>query len=130
MTEVEQQNMHQRELHAKLWQMANDLRGNMEPYEFKNYILGMIFYRYLSDKTIVYMDKLLKDDDVNYQEAFKDDEYKNDLIEEMLETLGYVIEPDYLFAKMVYKVENNEFDIEYLHSAINSLMESTLGTAS
>ena len=64
MTEVEQQNMHQRELHAKLWQMANDLRGNMEPYEFKNYILGMIFYRYLSDKTIVYMDKLLKDDDV------------------------------------------------------------------
>lgn len=130
MTEVEQQNMHQRELHAKLWQMANDLRGNMEPYEFKNYILGMIFYRYLSDKTIVYMDKLLKDDDVNYEEAFNDDEYKNDLIEEMLETLGYVIEPDYLFGKMVYKVENNEFDIEYLHSAINSLMESTLGTAS
>jgi type I restriction enzyme M protein len=32
--------------------MANDLRGNMEANEFKNYILGMIFYRYLSDKTI------------------------------------------------------------------------------
>ena len=126
----EKQQEQQRELHSKLWAIANDLRGNMEANEFKNYILGMIFYRYLSDKTVVYMDKLLKDDDVNYEEAFKDDEYKNDLIEEMLETLGYVIEPDYLFAKMVYKVENNEFDIEYLHSAINSLMESTLGTAS
>ena len=43
---------HQKELCNKLWAMANALRGNMEAYEFKNYILGMIFYYYLSDKTI------------------------------------------------------------------------------
>lgn len=39
---------HQKELCYKLWAMANALRGNMEAYEFKNYILGMIFYYYLS----------------------------------------------------------------------------------
>lgn len=39
---------HQKELCQKLWAMANALRGNMEAYEFKNYILGMIFYYYLS----------------------------------------------------------------------------------
>lgn len=39
---------HQKELCNKLWAMANALRGNMEAYEFKNYILGMIFYYYLS----------------------------------------------------------------------------------
>ena len=47
--------LHQKELCNKLWAMANALRGNMEAYEFKNYILGMIFYYYLSDKTEKYM---------------------------------------------------------------------------
>ncbi len=48
---------HQKELCNKLWAMANALRGNMEAYEFKNYILGMIFYYYLSDRTEKYMAK-------------------------------------------------------------------------
>ena len=43
---------HQKELCNKLWAMANALRGNMEAYEFKNYILGMIFYYYLSDRML------------------------------------------------------------------------------
>ena len=49
---------HQKELCNKLWAMANALRGNMEAYEFKNYILGMIFYYYLSDKTEKYMENM------------------------------------------------------------------------
>ena len=60
---------HQKELCNKLWAMANALRGNMEAYEFKNYILGMIFYYYLSDKTEKYMVNLLKDDGISYEEA-------------------------------------------------------------
>ena len=59
---------HQKELCNKLWAMANALRGNMEAYEFKNYILGMIFYYYLSDKTEKYMVNLLKDDNISYEE--------------------------------------------------------------
>ena len=51
---------HQKELCNKLWAMANALRGNMEAYEFKNYILGMIFYYYLSDRTEKYMVNLLR----------------------------------------------------------------------
>ena len=42
----EKQQEQQRELHTKLWAIANDLRGKMEANEFKNYILGLIFYRY------------------------------------------------------------------------------------
>jgi len=56
---------HQKELCNKLWAMANALRGNMEAYEFKNYILGMIFYYYLSDRTEKYMANLLKDDAIS-----------------------------------------------------------------
>ena len=47
--------MHQKELETKLWAMANNLRGTMEAYEFKNYILGMIFYYYLSKREEDYM---------------------------------------------------------------------------
>ena len=116
---------HQKELCNKLWAMANALRGNMEAYEFKNYILGMIFYYYLSDRTEKYMANLLKDDGIGYEEAWADEEYKTAVIEEALRDLGYVIEPQYLFRKMVKMVESRSFDIEFLQSAINALMEST-----
>ncbi len=122
--------LHQKELCNKLWTMANALRGNMEAYEFKNYILGMIFYYYLSDRTEKYMENLLKDDNITYENAWKDDEYKEAVIEESLRDLGYVIEPQYLFRKLVEMVENRSFDIEFLQSAINSLMESTISNES
>lgn len=44
------QKVQQAQLHSTLWDMANNLRGSMEAYEFKSYILGLIFYRYLSEK--------------------------------------------------------------------------------
>ena len=58
------------ELSQKLWAIANDLRGQMDASEFKNYILGIIFYRYLSERTEMYMENLLKDDGMKYEEAF------------------------------------------------------------
>ncbi|MCM1221995.1 MAG: type I restriction-modification system subunit M [Lachnospiraceae bacterium] len=122
--------MHQKELCNKLWAMANALRGNMEAYEFKNYILGMIFYYYLSDRTEKYMINLLKDDNISYENAWQDEEYKEAVVEESLRDLGFVIEPQYLFSNMVKMVENRAFDIEFLQAGINSLMESTIGNDS
>ncbi len=121
---------HQKELSQKLWAMANALRGNMEAYEFKNYILGMIFYFYLSDRTEKYMKNLLKDDGIDYETAWSDEEYREAVIEESLRDLGFVIEPQYLFRNLVKMVENRSFDIEFLQKAINSLMESTIGNDS
>lgn len=121
---------HQKELCNKLWAMANALRGNMEAYEFKNYILGMIFYYYLSNRTEKYMANLLKDDNISYNDAWKDEEYKEAVIEESLRDLGFVIEPQFLFCNLVTMVENRAFDIEFLQKAINSLMESTIGNES
>ena len=83
---------HQKELCNKLWAMANALRGNMEAYEFKNYILGMIFYYYLSDRTEKYMANLLKDDGIGYEEAWADEEYKTAVVEEALRDLGRLYE--------------------------------------
>lgn len=48
------------ELSQKLWAIANELRGQMDASEFKNYILGVIFYRYLSERTEMYMAEILE----------------------------------------------------------------------
>lgn len=116
---------HQKELCAKLWQMANALRGNMEAYEFKNYILGMIFYYYLSDRTEKFMARNLKDDHLTYEEAWGNAELRTALETISRQSLGYLIKPEFLFRKMVSMVENRSFDIEFLHRAINELMAST-----
>lgn len=88
------------ELSQKLWAIANDLRGQMDASEFKNYILGVIFYRYLSERTEMYMTDLLKNDDgITYEEAFADDEYRPVVEEWSLSKLGYVIKPENLVSK-------------------------------
>lgn len=73
---AETQSKQQAELHSKLWSMANDLRGSMDASEFKNYILGLIFYRFLSEKLVKYVNtKLLNKDNISYEKAWKNEEY-------------------------------------------------------
>lgn len=130
MTLTQKQQKQQRELHSKLWTMVNDLRGNMEAYEFKNYILGVIFYRYLSERMEKYVGNLLKDDGITFEEAWKNDEYKDALIDESLKDLGFVIEPENLFSHLMKLVETGTFTVEVFHKAINDVVESTLGQPS
>ena len=110
----EKQQEQQRELHTKLWAIANDLRGNMEANEFKNYILGLIFYRYLSEKVENRVNDLLSEDNISYLEAFEDEEYREGLQEELIEQLGYFIEPKYLFSTLIQSITDGKFDIEIL----------------
>lgn len=126
----EKQQEQQRELHTRLWAIANDLRGNMEANEFKNYILGLIFYRYLSEKVENKAKDLLSEDDISYRDAWSDEEYREALQEEFLEQLGYFIEPEFLFSTLLKSIEDGKFDIEMLQGAINDITESTLGADS
>ena len=126
----EKQQEQQRELHTRLWAIANDLRGNMEANEFKNYILGLIFYRYLSEKVENRANDLLSEDEISYNEAYEDEEYREGLQEELIEQLGYFIEPKYLFSSLLKAIEDGNFDIEMLQGAINAITESTIGNDS
>ncbi|UOB21557.1 type I restriction-modification system subunit M [Macrococcus armenti] len=128
MTVTEKQKQQQAELHKKLWSIANDLRGNMDASEFRNYILGLIFYRFLSEKTEEQVEHLLSEDDISYQEAWENEEYKEAITEELVARIGFVIEPQYLYSKMIADIVANDFDIEQLSAAINKVEESTLGT--
>ncbi|WP_044936558.1 type I restriction-modification system subunit M [Pseudobutyrivibrio sp. LB2011] len=127
MADIKKQQELAKELSSKLWDMANDLRGNMEAYEFKNYILGLLFYKELSDRTEKFVAKILEEDNVDFQTAWKDDEYKEAIIDEMLIKLGYVLEPKYLFPHMLELIRKDEFSIDYFEEAINSIIASTQG---
>ncbi|QHW36723.1 type I restriction-modification system subunit M [Staphylococcus ursi] len=127
MSITEKQRQQQAELHKKLWSIANDLRGNMDASEFRNYILGLIFYRFLSEKTEAEVADALSGEDKTYEEAWADPEYREDLKGELLDTVGYYIEPQDLFSTMVKEIENQRFDIEHLAKAIRKVETSTLG---
>lgn len=127
MTITEKQKQQQAELHKKLWSIANDLRGNMDASEFRNYVLGLIFYRFLSEKTEEQVEHLLSDDNISYQDAWKNEEYKEAITSELIERIGFVIEPQYLFRKMVTDILADKFKIEHLAYAINKVEDSTIG---
>ncbi|AOR25048.1 type I restriction-modification system subunit M [Clostridium taeniosporum] len=127
MSVSEKQQEQQANLHTRLWAIANDLRGNMEANEFKNYILGLIFYRYLSEKVENRAKNLLKEDNISYEEAWADEEYREGLQEELVNEIGYFIEPKDLFSKLLKEIEDGNFDIEMLQGAINDITESTIG---
>ncbi len=127
MSTADIQKEQQANLQTNLWNIANDLRGNMDASEFKNYILGLIFYRYLSENVESRAKKLLEEDNMSYEEAWEDAEYREALQEELVSDIGYFIEPKHLFGKLLATIETNDFDIEMLEEAINNITESTLG---
>ena len=130
MSTIQEQERQAKELSAKLWKTANDLRGTMEAYEFKSYILGLLFYKFLSDKTEKVMAEALASEGMTYEEAWDDPEYHDDVIGESLDKLGFVLEPKYLFSNVIKMIEKNEFSIDYLEEIINSITESTQGQES
>ena len=130
MSREEKQQIQQAELQKQLWSIANTLRGNMDANDFKNYILGLIFYRYLSENLVNYVERtLLKDDGFTYVEAWNKDEYRYELKRYLIEdsNMGYFIEADNLWSELIYKIQTGKFDISMLSKAINSISDSTLG---
>lgn len=126
----ENQQNHEAELQKRLWDMANSLRGQMEASEFKNYILGLIFYRYLSDKIEVVTEEILEHNDETYADVWANEEYREEISHELISRVGYVIEPDLLFSNMIAEInkgENGIFDVEMLQRGTSRLIESTKG---
>ena len=116
---------HQQELQKQLWNIANTLRGNMSADDFRDYILGLIFYKYLSDKLNRYCDKLLVEDGTTFVESMADEELVNDLRDECIENLGYFITPKQLFASLAKRGEKSEFILDELSRVLNDIEQST-----
>lgn len=130
MTEAQKQRLEQ-----QLWNIANELRGKMGADEFRDYILGFIFYKYLSEKQNLYANKLLETEDIkNFIDVAEEADIEA-IKEESLIKLGYFLRPNELFASITKKgnadVEGeSNFILEDLQGILNSIEQSTMGTES
>jgi type I restriction enzyme M protein len=120
----------QGEVDTKLWAMANELRGSMEASEFKNYILGLIFYKFLSNKIVKTINDELKDDGLTFDSAWKDTSMRDDIKELSIRTIGYFLDPSFLFESFVEKININHFTVEDLKEGIKAITSSTIGAES
>ncbi|WP_289354674.1 type I restriction-modification system subunit M [Paenibacillus sp. S-12] len=119
------------DLNTSLFSAADNLRSKMDASEYKNYLLGLIFYKYLSDKLIEKVveiaDESLEEYDTQdkqtqlYRNLLADKEIKDDLIETLEDTLSYVIEPDYLFNVLANQAKQNTFQLNDLSAAFTNL---------
>ena len=129
-----------KQLEQQLWNIANTLRGKMDADEFRDYILGFIFYKYLSEKMHNYADSILKEDGIKYIDIKEDSETGNEYIdairEESLEKLGYFLKPSELFSEVAKRGSStssettNNFILEDLQKILTNIEQSTMGTAS
>jgi len=144
-----------RQLQQQLWKIADDLRGKMNADEFRDYMLGFIFYKYLSEKIERFADEVLEADGVKFTSLREDDEEGALMIEEVrkatVETLGYFLKPSELFNAIALKGSNllaanettnnanskdengdnnNNFILADLTKILKNIEQSTLGTES
>ena len=119
-----------RQLDAQLWGIANLLRGKVDPDDYRDYILGFIFYKYLSEKQHLYANELLQGESVTDFELVKDQDTLDAIQEESLISLGYFLKPDELFSSITKRGNSNSYILDDLQSVLNHIEQSTSGTES
>ena len=135
-----------KQLEQQLWNIANTLRGKMNADEFRDYILGFIFYKYLAERMEIYANTILKADKIKYKEIKENTkqgkEYIEAIKEESLEKLGYFLKPSELFSEVARRGNSDvegenlpdgkagNFILEDLQKILNNIQLSTMGTES
>lgn len=127
-------------LEQKLWDIANTLRGKMGADEFRDYILGFIFYKYLSEKMDRYANKILAEDGIEYLDVREGSEDGDAILEavrdEAVEQLGYFLKPSELFEQIAERGNSkgaegsSRFILDDLQQILTSIEQSTMGTDS
>lgn len=114
-------------LYQKLWQASDDLRSQMDANEYKNYLLGIIFYKYLSDKMLDEVGKLLEVDDADlktiqqiYQEEMQGDD-ADLIVDELRNKFSFVISPVHTFTNFIKQIEEGTFQLDDLGQAFNEI---------
>ena len=137
---------HKRVLEQQLWNIANTLRGKMNADEFRDYILGFIFYKYLSEKMDIFANEILEPDNIKFRDInpqLKDSQdYLDAVREEALDKLGYFLKPEELFSEVAkrgngsnteidaFDASKTNFILEDLQKILINIQLSTMGTDS
>jgi type I restriction-modification system DNA methylase subunit len=121
-------------LEQQLWNIANTLRGKMDADDFRDYILGFIFYKYLSRKMKLYGNTVLKPDGLTFDQVeghAQEAELMEALKDAALDKLGYFLAPDQLFSELARRGNaggKSQFILGDLAKVLNHIEQSTMGT--
>ncbi|MEO8761614.1 MAG: type I restriction-modification system subunit M [Bacteroidia bacterium] len=125
------------QLEQQLWKIADTLRGKMDADDFRDYILGFIFYKYLSERMHTYADKILEPDGITYVDIDEDTKTGKELLYhvrgEAVDALGYFLKPSELFGALASRTNAGgkaQFVLNDLSKILSNIEQSTLGTAS
>lgn len=119
------------ELHRTIWKIANDLRGSVDGWDFKNYVLGMLFYRFISEDLTHYADQLVQEtgeEGFSY-ERLSDEEAENARAQ-FLQEKGYFILPSELFQNVHRRASEDENLNVTLTNIFRNIESSANGTPS
>lgn len=124
------------QLEQQLWKIADTLRGKMSADDFRDYILGFIFYKYLSEKMHSYANDILKPDKITYDEVethANSTELLQAIKEEALDKLGYFLKPSELFSELARRGNaegKSKFILDDLSKVLTAIEQSTMGSES
>lgn len=119
------------ELHKAIWNIANDLRGSVDGWDFKQYVLGIMFYRYISENIANYIDTgEHAAGNVDFHYADLSDEEAEEARADMVETKGFFILPSQLFVNVRKRASKDENLNETLEKIFNAIESSAQGTDS
>ncbi len=119
------------ELHKTIWRIANDLRGSIDGWDFKSYVLGMLFYRFISENLASYLNEAERkagQPDFDYA-ALTDKDAEFGRAETVAEK-GFYILPSELFVNVRERAKNDENLNETLENVFKHIESSAFGTAS
>lgn len=119
------------ELHRTIWNIANDLRGSVDGWDFKQYVLGMLFYRYISENLTNYINKgewEAGNTDFDYAEL--SDEEAIEIKDDMVQTKGFFILPSELFQNVRKNAAKDKNLNETLERVFKNIEASTIGAKS
>ncbi|GAB3534896.1 type I restriction-modification system subunit M [Pontibacter brevis] len=124
-----------KKLENQLWGIANLLRGKISADDYRDYILGFIFYKYLSEKQYLYANELLVGEAVTDYKKVTDPDTLDAIKEESLLKLGYFLKPSELFSVLAAKGNSDtesesNYILEDLKAVLNHIEQSTMGTES
>lgn len=108
------------ELQRQIWQIANDVRGSIDGWDFKQYVLSTLFYRFISEDFVNYVEA--GDENINYASS-SDDIISEEIKQECIKSKGYFIYPSQLFCNMVANADKNDdlnIDLQKVFTAIES----------
>ena len=119
------------ELHKAIWNIANDLRGSVDGWDFKQYVLGIMFYRYISENIANYIDTgEHAAGNVDFHYAGLSDEAAEEARADMVETKGFFILPSQLFVNVRKRAGKDKNLNETLEKIFNAIESSAQGTDS